>query len=178
MKRIALLTILSSLFGCTLPDMQILDGPGMVYTDSDYRTEYANTLPFDEYEEYPFWAVAFLGRGETGEANRQYYIDRLFSDLSADSIAKIRHFDFEGDEWYLIIPRYTDENDIIPLCGDGEKKRAALGEAFTVKCSSESGNPNIKVVVYIHGGHEFSPQTDSNGKLICGEYVRDITEYE
>lgn len=38
----------------------------MVYVDSEHRTEYANTLPFDEIDDYPYWAVAYLGEGENG----------------------------------------------------------------------------------------------------------------
>lgn len=44
----------------------MLDGPGMVYVDSEHRTEYANNLPFDEIDDYPYWAVAYLGEGENG----------------------------------------------------------------------------------------------------------------
>ena len=47
----------------------MLNGPGMVYVDSEHRTEYANTLPFDEIDDYPYWAVAsWRGR------KRQAYI--------------------------------------------------------------------------------------------------------
>ncbi|MDO5311357.1 MAG: hypothetical protein Q4E94_05570, partial [Clostridia bacterium] len=102
-----------------------------------------NTLPFDEIEGYPYWAVVFLGKGNEGEANREYYIEKLFSALPKESLDKIKHYDFEGDEWYLVIPRYGDRNDIISLYGDEKEKYINYGEAFTVKCGR-----NIKIVYY------------------------------
>lgn len=173
MKLVALLSILANLFGCTSLKPQILDGPGMVYVDSEHRTEYANTLPFDEIEGYPYWAVVFLGKGNEGEANREYYIEKLFSALPKESLDKIKHYDFEGDEWYLVIPRYGDRNDIISLYGDEKEKHINYGEAFTVKCGR-----NIKIVYYNNDGYEFYPQIDENGRLICTENVWDITEYK
>ena len=61
MKLIAIFTVLANLFGCKMPDLHMLDGPGMVYVDSEHRTEYANTLPFDEIEEYPYCAARTVG---------------------------------------------------------------------------------------------------------------------
>ena len=173
MKLIALFTVLANLFGCKMPELHMLDGPGMVYVDSEHRTEYANTLPFDEIESYPYCAVVFLGKGEEGEANRKKYIDKLFSNLSEESLSKIKHFDFEGDEWYLIIPRYWDEYDIVPLYEETKVEYVMHGEAFTVKCKA-----NIKITYSSYGGHEFFPQTDDEGKLICTEEIWDITEYD
>lgn len=172
MKLIAIFTLLANLFGCKMPELHILDGPGMVYVDSEYRTEYANTLPFDEIEGYPYWSVAFLGKGTEGETNREYYIKKLFSFLSKESLEKIKHYDFDGDEWYLIIPRYWDGYDIVPLCEEAKDKYILYGEAFTVKCKA-----NIKLVYTGCGGHEFFLQTDDEGKLICTEEIWDITEY-
>lgn len=172
MKLIAIFTVLANLFGCKMPELHMVDGPGMVYVDSEHRTEYANTLPFDEIEGYPYWAVVFLGTGTEGEANKAYYTDKLFSSLPKESLDKIKHYDFEGDEWYLVIPRYGDGNDIIFLDGDEKVKYTVYDEAFTVKC-----NKNIKIAFY-NGGHEFSPQTDENGRIICTEDIWDITEYE
>lgn len=174
MKFITLFTFISNLFGCFRIPLkpEILDGPGMVYIDSEHRTEYANTLPFDDIEGYPYWAVAFLGRGTVGEANRTYYIEKLFSGLPEESIDKIKHFDFDGDEWYLIIPRYYDENDIVRQSDENHEKYITFGEAFTVKCKS-----NIKIVYCCNGEHEFSPESDGDGKLICTEDIWDITDY-
>jgi hypothetical protein len=50
MKIMAILAILASLFGCGKNDPYILDGPGMEYVDSEYRTEYANCLPFEDIQ--------------------------------------------------------------------------------------------------------------------------------
>ena len=47
MKLTAIITTIASLFGCTPKKPQVLDGPGMEYKDSDYRTIYANVLDFD-----------------------------------------------------------------------------------------------------------------------------------
>lgn len=175
MKLIALFSMAAHLLGCSkIPSgLQILDGPGMVYVDREYRTEYANTLPFDDIEGYPFWAVAYLGCGEAGREKCEAYKKKLFSELSEESLAKIQHFDFEGDQWYLVIPRYGLENEIIPLGQPSESRWVRSGEAFTVTCNS-----NIKIAVYDYEGHEFSLQTDGEGHLISGEDVWDITEYE
>ena len=85
-KLIAIFTALANLFGCTAKKLHMLDGPGMVYVDSEHRTEYANTLPFDELEGYPYCAVVFLGKGEIGEANRKKYIDKFIKNLPPKSI--------------------------------------------------------------------------------------------
>ncbi len=83
MKVIAIFTVIASLFGCRAPGETpfMLDGPGMVYVDSEHRTEYANTLPFDEIDDYPYWAVAYLGEGENGKNTAKEYIEKLFSKL-------------------------------------------------------------------------------------------------
>jgi hypothetical protein len=41
-----LFNFIASLFGCA-EKPQMLDGPGMEYVDSDYRSAYANALEFD-----------------------------------------------------------------------------------------------------------------------------------
>lgn len=119
---------------------QILDGPGMEYVDSEHRTEYANTLPFDEIVGYPYWTVAFLDNGEIGEANREIYIDKLFSGLSEESLEKIEHFDFEGDEWYLIIPRYRDKYDIVALYEETKDKNIMYGASACICKNFEYGD--------------------------------------
>ena len=60
----AILAILASLFGCGKHDPYILDGPGMEYVDSEYRTEYANCLPFEDIQGSPYSAIVYLGKGE------------------------------------------------------------------------------------------------------------------
>ena len=70
MKIMAILAILASLFGCGNPEPQILDGPGMVYVDSEYRNEYANCLPFENWRGEPYLAIAYLGKGDAGKVNK------------------------------------------------------------------------------------------------------------
>ena len=61
MKLTAIIALIASLFGCGVDKPQIADGPGMVYKDSEYRTQYANVFDFDNYDGQPVFAVAFLG---------------------------------------------------------------------------------------------------------------------
>ena len=58
-KTTAIFTIIVLLVGCASKKPQVLDGPKMVYKDSDYRTIYANVLDFDKYDGQPYFAVAF-----------------------------------------------------------------------------------------------------------------------
>ena len=89
MKVIAIFTVIAGLFGCKAPGETpfILDGPGMVYVDSEHRTEYANTLPFDEIDDYPYWAVAYLGEGDDGKKAAKEYVEK-FSPLVSQNTAK------------------------------------------------------------------------------------------
>ncbi len=160
--------------GCDLKNdtggPEMLDGPGMVYIDSDYRTDYANILPFDEQDGYPFWAVAYIGKGDAGKNSRQLYINALFAEIPNDKAEEIVHFDAGGDEWYLVIPRYRDFYDIMTK---DEKLIGSVhhGTPFTVCC-----NDNCLIRYYGHGGSEFSPENDGE-KLICTDAIWDITEY-
>ena len=67
MKIIAIFTIAANLFGCKVPGEKpfMLDGPGMVYVDSEHRTEYANTLLFDEVTTIPIGLLHILGTEKT-----------------------------------------------------------------------------------------------------------------
>ena len=141
MKIMAILTIIASLFGCSAPKLNVDDGPGMAYHDADYRTEYANVFEFDNYEGQPHFAVAFLGYGDRMDF-RNSYIKGVFESLSDEAIGKIQHFDFEGDEWYLVVPRYKDDVEIISLDTD-EKYTVYHCAAFTVKCNLSELHPNI-----------------------------------
>ena len=171
-KLIAIFTVLANLFGCKMPEPHMLDGPGMEYVDSAYRTEYANTLPFDEIEEYPYCAAAYLGKGEEGKANCDVYIEKQFSSLPKEAVEKIEHFDCGGEEWYLIIPRWPVSNDIL-LKDTGEKFAENNGAPFVVVCSN-----NITIRSLAQGNrYEYTPQIDENNRLICKEDVWDITEY-
>ena len=121
MKAIAIFTVIAGIFGCRAPGEKpfMLDGPGMVYVDSEHRTEYANTLPFDEIDDYPYRAVAYLGEGENGKNTAKEYIEKLFSKLSEEQRKSVKHYDYGGEKWYLVIPRYGEENELIQ---NGDKK--------------------------------------------------------
>lgn len=167
-----LFTFIASLFGCDPKDPIILDGPGMVYVDSDYRSIYANALElnWDEIEGYPMFAVAYLGKNETASEKRDEYLRKAFPDFSDEELAKVQHFDFGGDEWYLVVPRYEN----IDVTNTDTDKRISLidGEAFTTNCSG-----NVVVEDYSRGGHKYTPSLDENGKLVVTDAVADITDY-
>ena len=176
MKLTAILTLIASLFGCSAPKLNVDDGPGMVYHDADYRTEYANVFEFDNYEGQPHFAVAFLGYGDRMDF-RNNYVKGVFESLSDEAIGKIQHFDFEGDEWYLVIPRYKDAVEIISLDTD-KRYTVNQGEAFTVKCNLSDLHPNVEITTERNfGAYKFSPQMGGDGRLITGTDVHDITDY-
>lgn len=176
MKIISIFMLIASLFGCRPlngDDCYILDGPGMVYVDRDYRTEYANTLPFDEIDDYPYWAVAYLGEGEDGKAAAKEYIERLFAELSEDKRNAVGHFDCGGEKMYLVIPRYGDDNEII-LNGDSENSQyTENGTPYIISC-----NADTEIHINMRGGHKMIPAVDQNGRLIHTDDVWDITEYK
>lgn len=176
MKFTAILSAIALLFGCSSLKPQVDDGPGMVYKDYEYRTEYANVLEFDSWENKPCFAVAFLGYGDRMEF-RNTYLKSVFKNLSEESIDKIQHFDFEGDEWYLVVPRYKDRVDICDAGGTIQNV-VYQGEAFTVKCNLSDLHSNI---VISSAGNDsafkFSPQIGGDGKLLTNEAIYDITDY-
>ena len=136
----------------------ILDGPGMVYIDSEYRTVYANCLPFEDVRGEPYLAIAYLGSGSAGEANKDVYINKIFADLSGDDIENIRTFEFPGDDWYLVIPKYRESVDLKK--GDEFLKAAYMGEAFVLKCNSD-----ITVSCFNVTEINYTPDADENGIL-------------
>jgi len=172
MKIMAILAILASLFGCGNPEPQILDGPGMEYVDSDYRSVYANCLPFDDGRGFPYFAIAYLGNGDEGKENRQEYINRIFGELDKVALEKIQHYDFDGDKWYLIIPRYEDDA-IIRYEGE-EIIATHTGEAFTVKC-----NDDVTVNTFNVTDIDYLIQSDAYGVLKnTNENIWDITNID
>ena len=87
------------------------------------------------------------------------------------------HFDFEGDEWYLIVPRYKDYVNLTNL-ETGKKHTIYQGEAFTVKCNLSDLHSNIEISTELNlSGHKFSPQIGGDGKLVQNPDVWDITDY-
>jgi len=169
----AILTALMALFGCK-PKM--LDGDGMVYVDADHRTDYANVFDFDSYDGQPMFAVAFLGYGDRMDA-RHTYVEEIFADLGDFAIEQVGHVDYEGDEWYLVVPRYPDDVTITNL-DTNESHTIYNGEAFTVKCNLSDLHPNLQISTEQGlSAHSFSPQIGGDGRLVPNPDVWDITDY-
>ena len=173
MKIMAIFAILASLFGCGKNDPYILDGPGMVYIDSDYRTEYANCLPFDNVEGLPYMAVAYLGSGAAGVENRDAYIAKVFESLGKEKINQIKTYEYEGNDWFLVIPRYRSlaelkKGDEVLSCA------AENGEAFVVRC-----NQDVVVNIFEVTDIYYKLSVDEDGKLEdTDENVWDITNID
>ena len=175
-KLVLITAIAASLFGCSKEKPQVLDGPGMEYKDSDYRSIYANVFDFDSYDGQPMFAVAFLGYGDMMDA-RHTYVENLFEELGDFAIEQIGHVDYEGDEWYLVVPRYKEDVNITNL-DTGEVHTIYNGEAFTVKCNLSDLHSNIEISTELNlSGHKFSPQVGGDGKLVSNPDVWDITDY-
>ena len=173
MKIMAILAILASLFGCGKHDPYILDGPGMVYVDSEYRNEYANCLPFGDWRGEPYLAIAYLGKGDAGKANKDVYINKIFEGLDEEKINRVKTYEYEGDDWYIVVPRYYSRIDLKK--GD-ESIRATTydGEAFVVRCNSD-----ITVNVFEVTDMYYTLCIDENGNLKnTDENVWDITRIE
>lgn len=170
-KLTVIFALIASLFGgSTAKKPQVSDGPGMMYKDSDYRTVYANLLDFDSYDGRPYFAVAFLGYGDT-LGGKSEYVRELFSDIRDFDAKKIECMEFDGDEWYLVVPRYRDNVDIKDL-ENNKTYMICCGEPFIVRC-------NMNIEISIDGGaHLFSPQIDEAAKLVTNNEIHDITNYE
>ena len=156
-KIMSILAILASLFGCNTPEPQILDGPGMVYVDSDHWNEYANCLSFSNYQGAPYLAVAYLGRGEVGEENKDVYSNKLFENLGEERISNIKTYDCGGDDWFLVVPKYHDR--VIILKGE-EETRTEYGVPFVVNCNSD-----VTLNIFNVTDMYFRLETDENGQL-------------
>ena len=78
---------------------------------------------------------------------------------------------------YVLTPDsylFCRNENICVKIGDAENSLQFYdGTPFVLKCGAD-----VKICTSFHGGHEFTPQTDENGKLICTEDVWDITEYK
>lgn len=151
----------------------MLDGPGMEYIDSEYRTDYANCLPFDEISANPYVAICYLGRGDVGRLNRDRQINRIFYPLEEEKIKSICDFLYEGEEWYLVIPRYKEQ---VYLKKEGTDRElvSKLGEAFVVRCHSD-----VTLNMFSTRMIEYAFGVEENGKLKnISEDVWDITNTE
>lgn len=206
-KLMAVITIIASLFGCSatsepkasdepkavdepkvVNETKVIDEPKVSdepqelddsdeeHKDSDERTRYANVFDFDSYDGTPMFAVAFLGYGDRTDF-RNTYVEEIFADLDDSAIEQVGHIDFEGDEWYLIVPRYKENVDVTNL-ETGEVHTIYNGEAFTVKCNLSDLYSNIEISTELKlGGHKFSPQMGGDGRLVENPDVWDITDY-
>ena len=177
MKLTALLVIVASLLSCNgMTEPQVLDGPGMVYNDADYRSDYANVFDFDSCDGQPYFAVAFLGYGDRMDF-RHTYVEGVFESLGDFAIEQVGHIDYEGDEWYLVVPRYKEDVNITNL-ETGEVHTIYNGEAFTIKCNLSDLHSNIEISTEQNlSGHKFSPQIGGDGRLVENVDVWDITDY-
>lgn len=173
MNIMAIITILASLVGCKKYNPQILDGPGMVYVDSQYRSIYANCLPFEDTKGAPYLAIAYLGKADKGKANKDVYIKNIFDSLTEEEINRINVYEYEGDEWFLVIPKYKSVIDLkkdSAIIGQG----SYTGEAFVIKC-----NQDIVVSTFETEEINYPLRVDENGKLKeTGENVWDITNLD
>ncbi len=169
----ALFTAIASLFGCGKKDPFMLDGPGMEYVDSDYRTAYANCLPFEDLRGAPYFAICYLGSSSQGEANKDTCIAKIFGSLDEEALQKIQTYDFQGDSWYLVIPKYRG---LVSLKNGDEPLQPVSygGEAFVVKCGQ-----NTVVNSFSSAEINYTLSTDENGNLEnTGENVWDITNID
>jgi len=149
-----ILAMLANLFGCARPD----DGPGMVYIDSNYRTDYANTLPFDEIDGYPVWAVEYIGSGEEGRARRDSVVSGRFSSLGDEALSQVEHVDLGGEYWYLVIPRYNSIIEVYPRDGELSAFLSPYGVPFTLCCGDgtviKNCSDGASVLTFISGNGE------------------------
>ena len=172
---LAVFALLTALLGCAAKP-NVPDKEGMVYADADMRSIYANVFDFDAYDGQPYFAVAFLGYGDRMRF-RDTYVEGIFQALGKEAIGKISHIDYEGDEWYLIVPRYKEDVEIKNL-ETGDVHTVYNGEAFTVKCNLSDLHPNLEISTEQNlSGHIFSPQIGGDGKLVQNPDVWDITDY-
>ena len=163
MKFMAIITMIASLFGCLKGGYQkknnpmILDGPGMEYIDSDYRNEYSNCLPFAEWQGEPYLAIAYLGNGDAGKANKDVYMKTIFEGLDEEKLAKIQTFEYDGNDWFLVIPKYYDA---VTLIKGEERTYTEVGVPFVVRCNSD-----VVVNIFNVDDMYFTLAVDENGKL-------------
>ena len=81
-------------------------------------------------------AIAYLGKGEDGKANKDVYINKIFDSLDDEKISQIKTFEYEGEDWFLVIPKYR--NFVSLIKDDAELAQAAhTGEAFALRCSQD-----------------------------------------
>lgn len=186
LKAILILSLVASLSGC-VEEPQVLDGPGMVYVDSEYRTGYANAIPYEENA--CMCAAAFLGYGDNGEKNADAYIENCFSELSQEQRDAIEQILCDGNEWYLVVPRYADSDTLVESIDEKGNVTGEIGEVppgipFLIRCNKSGEQSNIRLSGLSRGRRfSFSLQADKDGNIIKDKYMyndscflMDITE--
>lgn len=147
-------------------------------------TKYAKVLPW-EYDEVrqgdKLFGVAFLGYGNKGsdaELNAQYYIDKYFPDLTAPERTAIPYHYFEGDEWYLVVPRYTKSFELWEAGTADNKILMENGLPFVVKCNLSDLESNITIGISFgnYDNYSFGPMVDSTGSLVCDHFVMELAK--
>lgn len=168
MKYYLILTAVLGILGCFLllkiPKREplMLDGPGSVYVDSEYRTDYANALPFEDIQGPPYAAVVYLGQGDDALENKSLYTNRIFSKLDNDRKDLLKHFDVGGNDWFLIIPKYRTELELCASNSSVSRKYTIYdGAAFTVCCDK-----SVDIYLSSYGGVHMEVAVDANGELI------------
>ena len=157
MKLGIISTLLASLFGCKKGKINVSDGPGMIYHESDHRTEYSRFIDFDSAGKDVYFAIVFLGNEVMVQESLETVTERFFSHLSQRVRSSIEVLDFGGDSRYLVIPRYKDHCDVKVI--DTNKAYTVYnGEAFVVCCAEKS----IEISVDSHGGNSFILGEHSN----------------
>ena len=87
----------------------------------------------------------------------------LFESLGEDKIKSIPCFEFDGEDWFLVIPRYKDE---VTLIKDGEEIEQNIYEtAFVVKCNSD-----IAIEAFNVSNKKYTLGIDEDGNLKDAEH--------
>lgn len=150
--------------------------PKVESSDKSSLSEYGKLFGLDYQEGQPQFAVAFLGYGDIMEF-RHTYVEGVFESLGDFAIEQVGHINYEGDEWYLIVPK-SKSDVIITDVDTGEEHIIPNGEAFTVRCNLSDLHSNIEISTETElGGHYFSPQVGGDGRLVPSPVVLDITDY-
>ena len=126
---------------------------------------------------YCNFTEAYIVRNFLTECNAEFINLGLnaetVSGLSEEKRLAISHFDYGGEKWYLVIPRYGDENELVQN-GDKEHLKYLDGRVpYIINC-----NADVEITLQIYGGHTIVLDTDENGRLICTPDIWDITEYK
>lgn len=158
----------------------------MEYENIKIESEFAKLLPFNK-DKLQLWAVAFLGYGEIGKNNKEAFIKKYFSSLPENLINSVRFFEFEGDEWYIIIPRYNNmitNLSQVAISDKGEimttNEVGSFGtEPLVIRCNPSDIFPSIRISTNFGGSYEYLPTISlKDGKLRQESFILDLTEYD